>query len=139
MLSPKLKRRLLWIAIVTTFLVVVTFGYVFVSHTRASIPVALGYELFRADSTSVVLCNPRGLVIIGEQIDLIGVSGIHIVGRVSGPGAYSYSGVSSPVGYFALNMTTGIHASGLTESQLLERLGAAPQLYSPSLWALWHW
>jgi hypothetical protein len=139
MLSPILKRRLLWIAIVTTFLVVVTFGYVFVSLTRASIPVALGYELFRADSTSVVLCDPQGSVVISDQIDLIGVSGIHIVGRVAGPGKYSYSGVSAPVGYFVLDVTTGNYVSRLTESQLLERLGAAPQLYSPSLWALWHW
>jgi hypothetical protein len=139
MLPQILKRRLLWIVIVTTLLGVLTLGFLLVSSTRASIPVALGYELFRADSTSIVLCNPRGLVIIGEQIDLIGVSGIHIVGRVAAPAAYSYSGVSSPVGYFVLNVTTGIHVSGLTESQMLQRLGAAPQLYSPSSWALWHW
>ena len=139
MLSPILKRRILWIAIVTTSLGVLTFGYALVAITRASIPVTFGYELFRADRTSVVLCDPQGSVVISDQIDLIGVSGIHIVGRVAGPGKYSYSGVSAPVGYFVLDVTTGNYVSRLTESQLLERLGAAPQLYSPSLWALWHW
>jgi hypothetical protein len=139
MLSPILKRRLIWIVIVTTILGVMTFGYAFISLTRARIPVASGYYLFRADSTSVTLSDPQGFVVISDQIDLIGVSGIHIVGRVAGPGAYSYSGVSAPVGYFVLDVTTGIYVPRLTESELLQRLGAAPKLYSPSSWALWHW
>lgn len=134
-------RRKFLISLVTLCCLAVLFALLLiVASFRASIPVTGEYYLFRVDSTSVVLCDTRGLVVVGEQIQELGVTGTLIVGRTIDPGVYASASSSFPIGYFAVDTTTRIVNSGMSYSQLVKHLGSVPPaLKNPSCWAIWSW
>lgn len=134
------RRRTAVVAAVPCCVLLASMGYIAVATLRAQIPVTGGYYLFRADSNSIVLCNPRDFVIVEEQICEIGVVDRMIVGRTVSPGADAYPGWSFPVGYFIVDLQTGKVTSGMTKEDFTKSTGGfSPILYSPFAWTIRHW
>jgi hypothetical protein len=131
-------ERLLIIAFLICSLLTACMIFIVGASSRSQIPVAYGYLLLCYDSTSVVLADPRGSVVVSEQIQEIGVANGKIIGQTVHPGAYAHPGWSFPVGYFVVDSRTRKVTAGLTREELATLIGQPPVLHSVFSWSLWN-
>lgn len=131
-------EKLLIIAFLLCALIIAFIIVALGARLRSEIPIAYGYRILRNDSSSVVLADSRGYVVVGQQIrEIDAVNGL-IIGRTVDPGIDAHPGWSFPVGYFIVDSRNGKVTAGLTKNELMNITGRSPVMRSILSWSLFN-
>lgn len=116
--KPRLMSFSIAVALIALFL-----STQFICYQRGQTHIANGYYCFWPDRYNVVLCDPRGFVVVQEVVTRIGTADGRIFGMNAPSSDGRYPGSDLPKGYFVVD--AGSVIVGLTEAEFLKQLGVA--------------